>query len=62
MTKIRERTFSNTKARSAPNAAPPVSQTPNARVDTFAREHLPPKELWPLMKAIGIPDLDYLQA
>jgi len=59
MTKIRERTFSNTKARSAPNAAPPVSQTPNARVDTFAREHLPPKELWPLMKAIGIPDLDY---
>jgi 2-aminobenzoate-CoA ligase len=59
MTKIRERTFSNTKARSAPNAIPPVSQTPNARGDTFAREHLPPKELWPLMKAIGIPDLDY---
>ena len=59
MTKIRERTLSNTKARSAPNAAPPVSQTPNARVDTFAREHLPPKELWPVMKAIGIPDLDY---
>ncbi|HXA84103.1 MAG TPA: AMP-binding protein, partial [Candidatus Dormibacteraeota bacterium] len=59
MTKIRERTFSNTKARSAPNAAPPVSQTPNATVDTFAREHLPPKELWPVMKAIGIPDLDY---
>jgi 2-aminobenzoate-CoA ligase len=59
MTKIRERTLSNPKSRSAPNVAPPVSQTPNAHVDTFAREHLPPKELWPVMKAIGIPDLDY---
>jgi 2-aminobenzoate-CoA ligase len=28
-------------------------------VDAFARDHLPPKELWPVMTAIGIPDLDY---
>src|ERR1700731_1259860 len=59
MKKPREKTLSNPKARSRPNVAPPVSQTPNAQVDSFAREHLPPKELWPVMKAIGIPNLDY---
>ncbi len=36
-----------------------MSQSPTAHVDAFAREHLPPIELWPVMKAIGIPDLDY---
>jgi len=56
MSEIRENILSNLKASSTQN---PVSQTPSAHVDTFAREHLPPLELWPVMKAIGIPDLDY---
>jgi len=59
MTKTREKTLSNPKAPSPPNVTPRVSQTPTAHVDTFAREHLPPKELWPVMKTVGIPDLDY---
>ncbi len=56
MTEIPEKILSNPKASSTQN---PVSQMPTAHVDTFAREHLPPIELWPVMKAIGIPDLDY---
>src|SRR5229473_6939260 len=59
MTKTREKTLSNPKAPSTPNVTPRVSQTPTAHVDTFAREHLPPKELWPVMKTVGIPNLDY---
>jgi 2-aminobenzoate-CoA ligase len=59
MTKIRERTLSNSKVPSAPDNAAPKFRAPNAHVDAFAREHLPPQKLWPVMKAIGIPDLDY---
>src|SRR5579864_7184388 len=59
MPKTREETLSNSKARSAPNAAPRGPQTPSAHVDSFAREHLPPKELWPVITTAGIPDLDY---
>jgi len=58
MPKTREGTLSNSKARSAPNAAY-RPQTPSAHVDSFAREHLPPKELWPVMTTTGIPDLEY---
>src|SRR5437660_117141 len=35
---------------------PPV---PSAHVDTFAREHLPPEESWPVMKICGAEDLEY---
>jgi 2-aminobenzoate-CoA ligase len=59
MTNIRERTLSNSKTPSAPDIVAPEFCAPSAHVDAFAREHLPPKELWPEMKAIGIPDLDY---
>src|SRR5258708_7756488 len=59
MTKSRERTLSNSKAPSAPDKAAPEFRAPSAHVDAFAREHLPPQELWPVMKAIGIPGLDY---
>jgi 2-aminobenzoate-CoA ligase len=32
---------------------------PAVSVDTFAKDHLPPKELWPAMKAVGIGELAY---
>jgi len=59
MPKIRQRTLSNPKACSVPNKSVPGPQAPSAPVDTFAHEQLPPRELWPVMTAIGIPDLDY---
>ncbi|HLJ27474.1 MAG TPA: benzoate-CoA ligase family protein [Candidatus Angelobacter sp.] len=31
----------------------------SAHVDSFAREQLPPQEMWPVMKASGISDLEY---
>lgn len=31
----------------------------SAHIDTFARDCLPPAELWPQMRAHGIPDLEY---
>jgi 2-aminobenzoate-CoA ligase len=52
MPKTRERTLPNPKGNSTPH-------TPGAHADAFARENLPPKELWPVMKAFGIPDFDY---
>ncbi len=30
---------------------------PTAHVDTFARDHLPPRELWPLLDLSGVPHL-----
>jgi 2-aminobenzoate-CoA ligase len=33
--------------------------TPTAHVDTFARDHLPPRELWPVMDYGGLPELAY---
>ena len=32
---------------------------PSAHVDTFAREHLPPQEFWPVMKTYGAESLEY---
>jgi 2-aminobenzoate-CoA ligase len=43
-------------AQLTPNALPPTSCRP---ADTFARDHLPPKDLWPVMRTVGIPELDY---
>lgn len=34
-----------------------MSRAPSAHVDTFARDHLPPKELWPLMNYRDVPSL-----
>jgi 2-aminobenzoate-CoA ligase len=31
----------------------------SAHVDTFAREHLPPRELWPVIKTCGMAQLEY---
>jgi 2-aminobenzoate-CoA ligase len=59
MPKTRENTLSKTEGPAALKPAPPGPQTPIAHIDTSACEHLPPKELWPVMKAIGIPDLGY---
>ena len=38
-----------------------VNETPlaSAPIDTFAKRHLPPKELWPVIKTSGIADLEY---
>ena len=32
---------------------------PSGYVDSFARDHLPPRELWPVMDHGGVPGLDY---
>ncbi len=31
----------------------------SAHIDSFARDHLPPRELWPVMTSGGRPELDY---
>ncbi len=31
----------------------------SGHVDTFARDHLPPRELWPVMEYGTVPELDY---
>jgi 2-aminobenzoate-CoA ligase len=39
-----------------------ISQTAldaSCHVDTFARDHLPPRDQWPVMHAAGLPDLRY---
>ena len=38
---------------------PSAPLDPSGHVDTFARDHLPPRELWPVMDYGGIPGLDY---
>jgi 2-aminobenzoate-CoA ligase len=37
----------------------PRTYPPAVNVDTFAKDHLPSKDLWPVMKTVGIPDLIY---
>ncbi|HSK42437.1 MAG TPA: AMP-binding protein, partial [Candidatus Binatia bacterium] len=36
-----------------------AAHLPCAHVDTFASEHLPPRDLWPVITTIGIPELEY---
>jgi 2-aminobenzoate-CoA ligase len=36
-----------------------VPAEPSAHVDTFARDHLPPRELWPEIDLGGLPELAY---
>jgi 2-aminobenzoate-CoA ligase len=51
-----ERTLPDSKTHSGPdNATPPHS----VHVDTFVREHLPPRELWPALKTWGMAQLEY---
>ncbi|HEU4557405.1 MAG TPA: benzoate-CoA ligase family protein [Longimicrobium sp.] len=38
-------------------AAAPAHAAPTAHVDTFARDHLPPRELWPGLDLSGVPHL-----
>jgi 2-aminobenzoate-CoA ligase len=59
MSNTQKRTPSNPETRSAPHDAARGTHVPSAHVDTFAREHLPPQDKWPVMKASGIPDLEY---
>jgi 2-aminobenzoate-CoA ligase len=37
----------------------PDPSTPSAHRDTFARDHLPPRQLWPVLDFGGLPDLVY---
>src|SRR5882672_2237437 len=48
--------MSDTREKASSKPAPPV---PSVHADTFAREHLPPKESWPVMKAYGVQNLEY---
>ncbi|HEX6042302.1 MAG TPA: AMP-binding protein [Longimicrobium sp.] len=36
-----------------------VPAEPSAHLDTFARDHLPPRELWPVLDLSGLPELAY---
>ena len=42
-----------------PGDAVPNTGKATAHVDTFAREHLPRVEMWPVMTASALSDLDY---
>ena len=59
MPKMRERTLSDPEPDRVPNSSLPGPRAASAQVDTFVREHLPPKDLWPLMAAVGLPDFNY---
>jgi 2-aminobenzoate-CoA ligase len=58
MSKAREKTLSSPEIHSAQNNAANKTH-PSSHIDSFAKDHLPPKELWPAMKTIGIQDLVY---
>ncbi len=42
-----------------PDKASQEMRLESAHVDSFAREHLPPRELWPVLKTCGIAQLEY---
>ncbi len=44
---------------SAPGDVDRNPHTESAHIDTFARDHLPPAEQWPVMKTHGISELEY---
>jgi len=51
--------LSNSDSRPAVKDAAKKVHPPTAQLDTFAQEHLPPKELLPVMKACGIQEFEY---
>ena len=51
--------MSNFKKSTAQNNSVDGTLLPSAHIDTFAKQHLPPKELWPVIKVSGIGDLEY---
>lgn len=60
MPKSREEGLANSKNPSAPTfPAPEALLDESAHVDTFAREHLPPPELWPAMNGGNLAEFNY---
>jgi 2-aminobenzoate-CoA ligase len=60
MSETRERTTPNTGTNTAQGGDPlGKGGPPSTHIDTFAQEHLPQKDLWPVMKTCGIQELDY---
>jgi 2-aminobenzoate-CoA ligase len=59
MSNTRERESSKPGTNSSPGGALRGPGQESAHVDTFAREHLPPEKLWPLLKASSISDFEY---
>src|SRR5262249_18639946 len=61
MPKSRQEGLASSNASSTPaSPSPPeASLNESAHVDTFAREHLPPPELWPAMNAGDRSEFDY---
>ncbi|HET7871489.1 MAG TPA: hypothetical protein VFL42_03190, partial [Terriglobales bacterium] len=59
MSETRERTTPNTETRTDHGDAMGKENQPSAHIDPFAQQHLPPKELWPVMKTCGINELEY---
>ncbi len=51
--------MSNSKNNTAQNDAVDGMLLASAHIDTFAKRHLPPKELWPVIKVSGIEHLEY---
>jgi len=43
----------------APDNASEGTQLQSGHVDTFVREHLPPNELWPVLRTCGLAQLEY---
>jgi 2-aminobenzoate-CoA ligase len=51
--------LSNSKDNIAQNNAVNETLLTSGHIDTFAKRHLPPQELWPVIKTSGIKDLEY---
>src|SRR5262249_8394317 len=59
MAKPQDGSLSNPETYAAHGQDAGSGHVSSAHVDTFAREHLPPKALWPVIKTIGIEDFAY---
>src|SRR5437764_6248109 len=59
MSNTRNRAPSTQGTTAVPGDAVPNTGKATAHVDTFAREHLPRVEMWPVMTASALSDLDY---
>lgn len=59
MSMIGEKIFPNPERASAQKRVPQMTHPISAHVDTFARDHLAPKELWPVMLTRDMAELEY---